>query len=97
MRLDDIDDAALREALAHMQLDYWGECTREAAKLHPNWAIVGEGRLEHNGKRTGPQKPHTLLNWFLANYPDRAHQIRDRFAAMIRFSGRVTVTRDRKH
>src|SRR5262245_26123151 len=74
----------------------------EAAKLHPNWQIVGSGRLKHNGKRTAPQKPHTLLNWFLANQPDTATQIHERFVAMLRFSGtvdgktrRVTWTRQR--
>jgi hypothetical protein len=97
MKLDDIEDAELRKAMANMQLAYWEECQMEAARLHPNWKIVGEGRLEHDGKRTGPQKPHTLLNWFLANHPDKADQIRDRFAAMLRFSGRVTTRRKVGH
>jgi hypothetical protein len=97
MKLDEIEDAELRKALANMQLAYWDECQREAAELHPNWKITGEGRFKHNGKRTGPRTLHTLLNWFLASHPDRADQIRDRFTAMLRFSGKVTVRRDRRN
>ena len=52
---DDIEDLELRKALADAQLAYWNECHREAARLHPNWEIAGEGvTLRHNGKRTGP-------------------------------------------
>ena len=96
-QLDQIEDPEVREAMANLQLAYWEECQREAAKLHPNWTIVGEGRFEHNGKRVGPQTPWTLLNWFLSNHPGRADQIRDRFVAMLRFSGQVTVRRDRRN
>jgi hypothetical protein len=92
---DDIEDLELRKALADAQLAYWNECHREAARLHLNWEIAGEGvTLRHNGKRTGPRTPHTLLNWFLRNHPDKADQIHQRFVAMIRFSGKVTVRRD---
>ena len=80
-----------------MTVAYWDECQREAAKIHPNWTVVGEGRLRHNRKRTGPRTPHTLLNWFLANHPDKADQIRARFIAMHRFSGTVSVSRDMRH
>ena len=79
---------------AGLQPAFWAECTREAAELHPNWTVTGEGHMRHNGKRAGPRTPKTLLNWFLANHPGKFDQIRDRFIAMLRFSGRVTVKRD---
>jgi hypothetical protein len=97
MKLDDIKDEKLRTEMANLQLAYWDECTKEAARIHPNWHVTGEHSLKHNGKRTGPQKPRTLLNWFLANHPDKAGQIRDRLAAMLRFSGEVTTKRNARH
>jgi hypothetical protein len=70
---------------------------KEAASLHPNWKVTGVGRYKHNGKRTGPRTLNTLLKWFYVNQPDKAEQIGHRIAAMLRFSGRVTVHRDRRN
>lgn len=98
MKITDIKDPALRKQMAELELAYWHACTVEAARLHPMWIVSGDGmRFKRRAGRTGPRKPHTLLNWFLTNHSDKAGQIRDRYAAMLRFSGSVTVKRDGRH
>ena len=59
MKLDDIEDPEMRADLNWACVMEW---EREAASLHPNWRMNGAGHLIHNGKRTGPRTPHTLLN-----------------------------------
>jgi hypothetical protein len=82
IKLDDIEDASLRKQVALLQLDYWHQCTWAAARVHPNWEVTNEGNLKWLGGRKGPRVPRTLLNWFLANYPDECARIRDRIAAI---------------
>ena len=84
MKLDHIDDPKLREAMAKLQAGVWEGGRIGANRRHPNWQVTAEGHLKHNRKRVGPQKPWTLLNWFLATHPDRADQINNRLLVPVR-------------
>jgi hypothetical protein len=74
-------DKQVEKDVARMTRDYWSECTREAAKVHPNWKITPEGHLQWLGGRTGPRTPRTLLNWFLANCPKECERVAKRIKA----------------
>jgi hypothetical protein len=67
------------------------EAVTEAAKRHPGWHALPDGKIMWLGRRAGPRTTMTLLKWFEETYPDECDSIAGRFSKLLEDYDRTTT------
>jgi hypothetical protein len=46
-----------------------------AARKHPDWNVLPDGKLQRRKGNPGPDTPEELEAWFVENYPDEVTRL----------------------